>query len=84
LIKNTNPVNFYEYISSGKPVVSVRLPELEEYSEICYLYNTKEEFNDCIQKALIEEKDIEEKRIDIAKKNSWDSRVGDILKYVIQ
>lgn len=84
LIKNTNPVKFYEYISSGKPVVSVRLPELEQYSEICYLYDTKEEFNDCIEKALIEEKGVEEKRIDIAKKNSWDSRVGDILKYVIQ
>ena len=82
LIKNTNPVKFYEYISSGKPVVSVRLPELEEYSEICYLYNTKEEFNDCIQKALIEEKGIEEKRIDIAKKNSWDSRVEEIIKLI--
>jgi hypothetical protein len=83
LIKNTNPVKFYEYISSGKPVVSVRLPELEEYSDICYLYNTKEEFNDCIQKALIEDKSIEEKRIDIAKKNSWDSRVEDIIKLII-
>ena len=82
LIKNTNPVKFYEYISSGKPVVSVRLPELEEYSEICYLYNTKEEFNDCIERALNEDSSIQEKRIEIAKKNSWDSRVEDIIKLI--
>ncbi len=33
----TNPVKFYEYLSSGKPVVTVRLPELEPYADLCYL-----------------------------------------------
>ncbi len=80
LIKSTNPVKFYEYISSGKPVVSIRLPELEEYSDICYLYDTKEEFNECIQRALNEREDLKGKRKEIGRKNSWDSRVKEILK----
>ncbi len=82
LILSTNPVKFYEYISSGKPVVSVNLPELKQYSDICYLYNSSEEFNECITKALYESKDLKEKRIKIAKENSWDSRVKEILKII--
>ena len=50
----TNPVKFYEYISSGKPVVSVRLPEMEQYAEVCYLYEADEEFEKGIVTALNE------------------------------
>lgn len=82
LIKSTNPVKFYEYISSGKPVVSVRLPELEEYTDICYLYDTKEEFSNYINVALNEKESLREKRKEIAKRNSWDERVDNILKLI--
>lgn len=83
LIKNTNPVKFYEYISSGKPVVSVRLPELEKYSDICYLSKNKEEFSKNIFEALHEknEKLIKE-RENVAKENSWDARVEDLVKHM--
>lgn len=82
LIKSTNPVKFYEYISSGKPVVSVRLPELEEYADICYLYDTKEEFSEYIDRALNEKNDIKKKRIEIAKENSWEERVDSIINII--
>jgi glycosyltransferase involved in cell wall biosynthesis len=82
LIRNTNPVKFYEYISSGKPVVSVRLPELEVYSDICYLADTKEEFSNCIKKSLEEESILKEKRMKVARENSWDERVEEILKLI--
>ncbi len=75
----TNPVKFYEYISSGKPVVSVKLPEMEQYADVCYLYTTDEEFEKGIMTAL-EEKDEElrNRRIDVARKSSWDQRFQDI------
>lgn len=76
LIKSTNPVKFYEYIASGKPVVSARLPELEKYKDICYLYDSSEEFSKCIYKGLYdEEKEIVKKRIEVAKENSWEKRI---------
>ncbi len=79
----TNPVKFYEYISSGKPVVSVKLPEMEQYADICYLYETDEEFEKGILSAL-EEKgdDIRDKRIDVARKSSWDQRFQDIRSHL--
>lgn len=81
LIKNTNPVKFYEYIASGKAVVSVRLPELEIYEDICYLSNSKEEFSMNVCNALSKEsKGLVEKRKKVAKENSWDNRVKDLTK----
>lgn len=76
LIKSTNPVKFYEYLATGKPVVSSKLPELERYSDICYLYSGKEDFSKCIYKALYDkEEDTVKKRIKVARENSWDERV---------
>jgi len=80
LTMNTNPVKFYEYISSGKSVVSVRLPELEKYSDICYLYDTHEEFSKMIFDALHEDsKELGEKRKDVARENSWDNRIESVV-----
>jgi len=72
----TNPVKFYEYLSCGKPVVSVRLPELEQYSEYCYLADNKEDFLDKLEEALNERTNQELicKRIDLAFNNSWQKR----------
>jgi len=75
----TNPVKFYEYISSGKPVVSVRLPEMERYADICYLYSTDEEFEKGILSALAEKDEgLRTRRMEVARTSSWDQRFQDI------
>jgi glycosyltransferase involved in cell wall biosynthesis len=81
LLLSTNPVKFYEYIASGKPVISSNLPELKQYSDMCYLYNSADEFDSFITRALGEaDRKLQEKRIKTAKENSWDSRVSEIIK----
>ena len=71
----TNPVKFYEFISSGKPVVSVRLPELVRYSDILYLADSNEDFVKKIAAALEENDDeMRRKRIELARENTWDKR----------
>lgn len=79
----TNPVKFYEYLSAGKPVVSICLPELLKYKENCYLANTKEEFLSQLESALAERSNSKkiEQRIRCAQNNSWDSRVELILNH---
>jgi len=81
LIEATNPVKFYEYISSGKPVVSVSLPELEPFRELCYLSKDHQEFIANIQLAL-DEKNHRDKRIAVARDNSWHIRVDAFLSAV--
>jgi GT2 family glycosyltransferase/glycosyltransferase involved in cell wall biosynthesis len=73
LIEATNPVKFYEYLSSGKPVVSVMLPELVPYRDLCYLSQTPAEFCDNIKLAL-DEKNKAEARVELARNNSWGHR----------
>jgi len=77
----TNPVKFYEYLSAGKPVVSVRLPELIPYEQDCYLANNPEEFLAQIEHALREENDElkVQRRIKLAQENSWKSRVQQLM-----
>ena len=75
----TNPVKFYEYISSGKPVVSINLPEMQQYADCCYLYEGLDEFEDGIQKALAEKDEgLRAKRIELARMSSWDQRFRDV------
>ena len=77
----TNPVKFYEYLSAGKPVVSVDLPELLAYQEDCYLAHNADEFLAQLERAYNEREDGKkiERRLKLASENSWDARVGAIL-----
>lgn len=75
LTEATNPVKFYEYISSGKPVVSVRLPELLLMGDCLYLADGKEDFVKKIAAALEENNNgIRQRRIELARNNTWDKR----------
>jgi SAM-dependent methyltransferase len=76
----TNPVKFYEYISDGKPVVSVDLPELLPYLSCCYIAKDKHDFLVKLILAFRERsfKDKISQRKALAMKNSWSSRVNQI------
>lgn len=78
----TNPVKFYEYLSAGKPVVSVDLPELHAYREDCYLADNADEFLAQLEQAYNARKDekLIERRLKLASENSWDARVSAILE----
>jgi len=78
----TNPVKFYEYLSAGKPVVSIELPELAPYADDCYLAHNGKEFVAQLEKAMAQKDDQEKiaRRIALAKENSWDARVAELLQ----
>ena len=83
LTLNTNPVKLYEYFAKGKPVVSINLPELKDFSNEAYLYNNDKEFINAIDLALLEN-DIKKRKIRIekAKLNSWEERAKRILEII--
>ena len=77
LIKATNPVKFYEYLSAGKKVVATEIPELMPFKdEYVYMSNDDAEFAQYVQMCL-EGKDSlkgEEDCIKFAKENDWQQR----------
>ncbi len=71
----TDPVKLYEYLSGGKPVVSVRLPELEPYREHVYLADTPAEFAAGIDRALAEDgPELADARRAVARQHTWRER----------
>lgn len=83
LIKATNPVKFYEYLSAGKKIVATDIPELEPFrNRYVYMANDNETFLDYVRKC-IEHKDQLASAYEctqFAKKNDWQIRFEDLSK----
>ena len=79
LIKATNPVKFYEYLSAGKKIVATEIPELEEFKDrFAYLTNENEKFLEYIELCLSGTDTLAspEDAMAFAKGNDWSERVA--------
>ncbi len=76
-IYNSNPLKTKEFLAMGKPIVSVRIYELEKsFNELIYICDTKEQFLSSIDKALTENSnELTQSRIDAVKDDSWEKDV---------
>jgi GT2 family glycosyltransferase len=77
LTEATNPVKFYEYLSAGKPVVSVPLPELEPFEGVglVYLADEAAAFIAQVERAIAENSvDRVLARMEFAKRETWAER----------
>jgi glycosyltransferase involved in cell wall biosynthesis len=69
----TDPVKVYEYLSAGKPVVSVALSELEQYRDLLYIARDRDDFLAQLDRALAEDDpQIIEQRRSFAMQNTWE------------
>lgn len=77
LIKATNPVKFYEYLSAGKRIVATEIPELEPFRDkYVYMSNDNKQFLEYV-KLCLEHKDTlasKEECIAFANANDWQHR----------
>jgi GT2 family glycosyltransferase len=80
----TNPVKVYEYLSAGKPVVAVKLPELAQFGGLVATAERHEEFISCLKNALAATDDKAQNlaRRAFASGNTWDHRVEELFRVV--
>jgi len=87
-VYNANPIKLREYLAMGKPVVSVRSPEMEKFSDVIYISDNYEEFVNNIENALNNNTDIKvQERITKVKYSSWEKRlekVSEIISKVLK
>lgn len=77
------PLKFFEYLASGKPVVTTAMPALSDYRDIAKIANTKEEFVKFISESLTESDELaKQRRMDIAKKNTWEKQVKNMEEII--
>jgi len=83
LIINFNPLKLREYLAMGKPVVSVRVPEVEAFSDVIEIADTYQEFLDNVDFVLSNDNQEKfNKRLDKVKDSSWKSRVDFVISQV--
>jgi glycosyltransferase involved in cell wall biosynthesis len=86
LSKDVSPLKFYEYLATGKPIVSTPQPDqVRDFEDVIYIASTPDEF---IEKcsAAIGERDagLARRRRELAQACSWDSRVAEIRDILLQ
>jgi len=84
-LKACQPTKAFEYLASGKPVVSSWIPELEDYKEIIRLSSTSGEFIQHIETALEEGKKEEmvRKYIQASQGWTWEGRLEKASEIII-
>ncbi|MCE4055593.1 glycosyltransferase [Pseudomonas sp. Au-Pse12] len=73
----TNPVKVYEYLSAGKPVVAVDLPELQEFGQQVAVAKDVPSFIQAIARALQEpaSDNAARQRQEFAAQQTWEHRI---------
>ena len=77
LIKATNPVKFYEYLSAGKRIVATEIPELEPFrDQYVYMSNDNKQFLEYVKLCLSGKDTLASKEecIAFAAENDWQHR----------
>lgn len=85
LTDKVSPLKFYEYLASGKPIVSVNMPGVSDFSDVVEIADNYEEFVSAIKRAIeTETPEKLQKRLSRAMENSWDSRVEFMSEKIIE
>ena len=73
------PMKFFEYLAAGRPVVSVDLPALRDYADMARLAGSPGAFVDAIAASLRGEHAPLEKRLALARQNTWAARLDRMM-----
>ena len=84
-VKNSNPLKLREYLATGKPVVSVVIPETAQFADCVYLARNRESYLAAIDRALAEDSaELRARRMSAVAGASWDARFRETVAVVDQ
>ena len=76
--EHCSPLKLYDYVASGKPIVSVDMPEARKFKDLLYIAGDADEFIALVEKAVAVDDGLTARRIAEAKKHTWRSRFEDV------
>ncbi|MDQ7797852.1 MAG: glycosyltransferase [Candidatus Edwardsbacteria bacterium] len=82
LVDSESPIKLFDYMATGKPIVSQNLTGVRPYKDYVYLAENKDQFIDAIEKALKEDDPTKMKRKEFGLTQTWDNRVKQIGEYL--
>ena len=80
LSRDVSPLKFYEYLATGKPIVSTPQPQqVLQFADAIEIAGTAAAFVRACERAVEDTDSVRrEKRIEYGKKSAWDARVAEI------
>jgi glycosyltransferase involved in cell wall biosynthesis len=82
-VLSSNPKKLREYLALGKPIVSVRYPEIEQFSDLVEIADGQEDFLEKLERALSsdtpEKATLRRKRV---APYTWESRVTEVISQI--
>ena len=81
---HANPLKLREYLAMGKPIVSVRTPEIQKYADVVEVADSREEFLAKLDGVLAHPDSPEDARRRMSRiaGESWDARLREVLEIV--
>jgi glycosyltransferase involved in cell wall biosynthesis len=87
LTRSMDPIKLYDYLSTGKPIVSTPVAGVERFADVVYVSDTPSAFLEGLEEALTENSDLHQKRLAYAQQNAWSQRAREmwqVLKHHLE
>ncbi|CAG1769315.1 Putative teichuronic acid biosynthesis glycosyltransferase TuaH [uncultured bacterium] len=82
-VPSSSPLKLYEYLATGKPIVSVNISHVYSFVPLVRVAYSADEFERNVEEALKEkDSNICQQRLDVARKNSWKRRAEKVLEII--
>ena len=82
-VLHANPLKLREYLATGKPVVAVSTPAIQQFAEHVHIAEDRDQFLTGIERALAEASERDRaRRIQAVAHLSWECRVDEVLGVV--
>lgn len=84
-IANANPLKLREYLAAGRPVVSVRNPEIEKFSRWVRIADDPASFLAAIEASLLDTgREAAEDRVAAVSDQTWERRVDSVVSTLLE
>lgn len=82
-VVNSNPLKLREYLATGKPVVAVSAPEIDQFAGHVRIAGNAQQFLDHIEEALVNDSPAQQlARMQSVSHMSWDARISEVVRVV--
>jgi glycosyltransferase involved in cell wall biosynthesis len=76
--ESLNPIKLWEYLATGKPIVSTDVAGFRDYPGLIHIARDAERFINGVREALAEDEGLRDQRRQIARANSWTTRLNSV------
>lgn len=82
LTRSMDPIKLYDYLATGKPIVSTPVAGVDRFADVIYLGEGAEGFLAGLETALEEQPGLRGRRLRYARENTWERRAEELWSVV--